>query len=185
MRVAVVGLGSRRGRVARGLGFDPAAFSSRGRASCLICGAAVDARYVKEQGLAGRMGITPLAAVLVKESGRDATTCRSAPTRGVSCGLRGGARRTGRLAHLTSPFRPMTRWNFWTPQYGLSRFRDLFTPRQLATLCAFAQGVSRGSRAKCLTTEWSLSGRRRSAHISRSSLDRVADRCSTLVGVGP
>jgi putative DNA methylase len=31
--------------------------------------------------------------------------------------------------------------NFWTPQYGLRRFRDLFTPRQLATLCAFAQEV--------------------------------------------
>ena len=27
------------------------------------------------------------------------------------------------------------------PLYGLTRFRDLFTPRQLATLCAFAQGV--------------------------------------------
>jgi hypothetical protein len=25
--------------------------------------------------------------------------------------------------------------------YGLTRFRDLFTPRQLATLCAFADGV--------------------------------------------
>ena len=55
---------------AAGLGFDPAGFSSRGRASCLVCGAAVDAKYVKEQGLAGRMGITPLAAVLVKPSGR-------------------------------------------------------------------------------------------------------------------
>lgn len=126
---------------ASGLGFDPAGFSSRGRASCLICGAAVDAKYVKEQGLAGRMGITPLAAVLVKPSGRgrdyQAAGSYAEPSveecEAVLDGL-----------DVTPPGEPIpaddTR-NFWTPQYGLTRFRDLFTPRQLATLCAFAHGV--------------------------------------------
>src|SRR5205823_3877241 len=52
------------------LGFDPSAFSRRGRSTCLICGAAVDATYVKAEGVAGRMGITALAAVLVSSSGR-------------------------------------------------------------------------------------------------------------------
>ena len=43
---------------------------SAGATTCLACGAAVDYKYVKAEGLAGRMGITPLAAVLVKPSGR-------------------------------------------------------------------------------------------------------------------
>ena len=55
---------------AEALGFDPAGFSSRGKASCLVCGATVDAKEVKALGLAGKMGITPLAAVVVKPSGR-------------------------------------------------------------------------------------------------------------------
>ena len=33
-----------------------------------------------------------------------------------------------------------TRW-FSTPPFGLTRFQDLFTPRQLLTLCTLAVGV--------------------------------------------
>src|SRR5207244_2005720 len=47
---------------AEGLGFDPSGFSSRGRSTCLICQASVDSEYVKAEGRAGRIGITPLAA---------------------------------------------------------------------------------------------------------------------------
>lgn len=36
-----------------GLDFDPAGFSSRGRATCFVCGAAVDADYVKQEGRGG------------------------------------------------------------------------------------------------------------------------------------
>jgi len=123
------------------LGFDPAAFSSRGRASCLVCGAAVDAKYVKQEGRAGRMGITPLAAVVVKASGRGrdylpAGSYAEPLTEECEAVLAG--------LDVAPPEEPIpaddTR-NFWTPQYGLTRFRDLFTPRQLATLCAFAHGV--------------------------------------------
>jgi putative DNA methylase len=126
---------------ATGLGFDPAGFSSRGRASCLICGAAVDAGYVKEQGRAGRMGITPLAAVLVKPNGRgrDYLPAGSYPEPLVEeC--------DAVLAPLDvkPPEEPICTYldaGFRVAPYGLTRFRDLFTPRQLATLCAFAQGV--------------------------------------------
>lgn len=66
-------------QTADGLGFDPAGFSKRGSAACLVCGAAVSLEYVKAQGKAEKMGITPLAAVVVRASGRDGTTCRLAP----------------------------------------------------------------------------------------------------------
>ncbi len=123
------------------LGFNPAEFSKRGRAACLVCGAVVDGDYIKAEGCAGRMGITPLAAVVAKVGGRgrdyisagefwlpDDSACEAVlekldvtpPTEMIATG---DAR------------------NFWTPLYGLMRFRDLFTPRQLATLCALAQGV--------------------------------------------
>ncbi|MGI8411090.1 MAG: DUF1156 domain-containing protein, partial [Solirubrobacteraceae bacterium] len=126
---------------ANGLGFDPAGFSSRGRASCLICGAAVDAKYVKQQGLAGRMGITPLAAVVVKPSGRgrDYLPAGTYPMPSVEdC--------EAVLAGLdVQPPEELIaaadNQHFQTPLYGLTRFRDLFTPRQLAMLCAFAHGV--------------------------------------------
>ena len=52
------------------LGFDPAGFSSRGKASCLVCGATGRRQLRQGAGPGGKMGITPLAAVVVKPSGR-------------------------------------------------------------------------------------------------------------------
>ena len=47
---------------AAALGFDPAGGSTRGQATCRICGATVTADYVKREGKAGRIGVAPLAA---------------------------------------------------------------------------------------------------------------------------
>jgi putative DNA methylase len=167
-----------------GLGFDPAGFSKRGRSTCLVCGAVVDGDYIKAEGCAGRMGITPLAAVLVKESGRgrdyfavgefslpDTVACKA-----VIDGL-----------EIEPPDEPIPvgdARNFWTPLYGLTRFRDLFTPRQLATLCVFAQGVGE------LNDEMIAIGieTERSEAISTAlalSLNRSADRCCTLSAWDP
>ncbi len=123
------------------LGFDPAGFSKRGRSTCLVCGASVDGDYVKAEGRAGRMGITPLAAVVLKPSGRgrdylavgDYPLPSAAECQAVLAGLE--------VEPPEEPIQSNDTLNFKVPLYGLSRFRDLFTPRQLATLCAFAQGV--------------------------------------------
>ena len=161
-----------------GIGFDPAAFSSRGRSTCLVCGTAFDAKYVKEEGLAERMGITPLAAVMVREDGRGreylAVGDYPQPSLDDCAAV---------LAELdvVPPDEPVpddTR-DFRTQLYGLTTFRDLFTPRQLATLCAFAQGVRETydemladgmaePRAEAVTAYLGL------------SLDRVVDRSSNL-----
>ena len=126
---------------AEGLGFDPAAFSKRGASTCLICGAAVDGAYIKAQGCAGRMGITALAAVVLKPSGRgrDYLAVGEYPQPSLEdC--------EAVLARLDveppeEQLLDKDTLNIKVPLYGLTRFRDLFTPRQLATLCAFAQGV--------------------------------------------
>ena len=121
------------------LGFDPAGFSKGGRSTCLVCGASVDGDYVKTEGRAGRMGITPLAAVVLKASGRgreylavgDYPLPSDEECAKALSGLDVEPPEEGMVGKATDQL----------PLYGLSRFRDLFTPRQLATMCAFAKGV--------------------------------------------
>jgi putative DNA methylase len=161
-----------------GLGFDPAGFSKRGRSTCLICGAAADGDYIKAEGKAGRMGITPLAAVLVKESGRGRdyvsvgqfalpaeTVCAAAlevldidpPEESLPIQLTGGMC-TG---------------------YGLARFRDLFTPRQLAALCTLTQGV--GETYKEMVDRGVESERAEAICVALAlTLDRTVDRNTSL-----
>jgi putative DNA methylase len=69
--------------------------------------------------------------------------------------------------------------NFWTPQYGLTRFRDLFTPRQLATLCAFAHGV-REAHADMIRAGMEPQRAEAVCAYLALALDRTADRSSVL-----
>lgn len=124
-----------------GLGFDPAGFSRRGRASCLICGAAVDAEYVKAQGRAGRMGIMPLAAVLVKPSGRGRDYL---PPEAYSQPTLQDCDTVLQALGVEPPDEAVCTYmdaGFRVAPYGLTRFRDLFLPRQLAALGALSHGV--------------------------------------------
>ena len=162
-----------------GLGFDPAGFSSRGRATCFICGAGVDADYVKAEGKAGRMGTAPLAAVLPHASGRGreylAAGAYPLPAEEECSAVLEGLE----VGPPEEPIPADDTRNFWTPGYGLTRFRDLFTPRQLATLCSLAQGVREvheemvagGMEAKRAEAVCAYLG---------LTLNRVADRSSTL-----
>jgi putative DNA methylase len=123
------------------LGFDPAGFSKRGHSTCLICGATVDGDYVKAAGRAGQMGTTPLAAVAVKESGhgRDYFEVGQFPPQDdVACQK---ALDKLDIAPPEELLLDIDTLNIKVPLYGLTRFYDLFTPRQLATLCAFSQGI--------------------------------------------
>jgi putative DNA methylase len=52
----------------KGLGFDPAAFSKGGNATCPFCGTVADSEYVKAEGCAGRMGQQMMAIVCTKPS---------------------------------------------------------------------------------------------------------------------
>ncbi len=162
-----------------GLGFDPAAFSQRGQASCLVCGATADSAYVKAEGLAKRMSIMPLAAVLVKSRGRgrDYLAAGKYPEPGVEeCEAVIDALR---VKPPDEPIIQTYRQAILVPLYGLTRFRDLFTPRQLATLCAFAQGVHDVYDEMCSSGMDHERARAISAYMALT-LDRVVDRCSTL-----
>jgi putative DNA methylase len=163
---------------AEGLGFDPAGFSTRGSTTCLLCGAQVDAAYVKREGTAGRMGITPLAAVTVKASGRgreyravgDYPLPSDEECAAVLDGLDVDPPEESLPQRLTG--------GMCTP-YGLARFRDLFTPRQLATLCAFAQGVRDQHAAMVIDGMEEERARAVSLYLGLC-LDRAVDYSTTL-----
>ncbi|CAN5566614.1 hypothetical protein BH20ACT18_BH20ACT18_01660 [soil metagenome] len=69
--------------------------------------------------------------------------------------------------------------NFKVPLYGLTRFRDLFTPRQLATLCAFAHGV-REAHAEMVATGMDAQRAEAVCAYLGLALNRTADRNSNL-----
>jgi putative DNA methylase len=162
-----------------GLGFDPAAWSKRGEASCLICGTMVSGDYVKAEGIAGRMGIAPLAAVVLKPSGRgrDYLAAGSYPLPDDE-----ECRRRLEQLGVQPPEEPLVVGdlkNVWVPLYGLTRFRDLFTSRQLLTLCTLAQGV-REIHAEMLAAGVPANRAEAVATYLGLCLDRVADVNSTL-----
>jgi putative DNA methylase len=163
-----------------GLGFDPAGFSSRGRASCLVCGAAVDASYVKEKGLAGEMNIMPLAAALVKPSGRGRDYLAAGEYPVPSVEACDAVQATLDVKPPTEPLPKITRMTGGIcTVYGLVRYVDLFTPRQCATLCAFAQGVGESHGDMIAAGMDPHRAEAVSAYLAMA-LDRVADRSSNL-----
>lgn len=161
------------------LDFDPAGFSKRGKATCFICGTSVDADYVKAEGKAGRLGTAPLAAVLVHSSGKGqeyvAAGDYGVPDSGDCQAVLDGLDiepPSGRIAKEDNQ-------HFQAPLYGMYDFRDLYTERQLAALCALAQGVHEqyeamvrkgmeAERAAAICTYLGL------------TLDRLVDRSSML-----
>lgn len=99
---------------------------------CLVSGAAIAAPYVKEQGLAGKMGARLMAIVAEGTRGRVYLSPNSEQES---------------LARQAKPsWKPTTALpddprNFWTVSYGLTTFGDLFTPRQLVALTTFSDLV--------------------------------------------
>ncbi len=121
-------------RTGRGRAPDPPKVSRGANFRCLVCGQVADDAHVKAEGVAGRMGAQLMAMVAEGQHGRiylppddeHDRIARSAepPTEGLSEGLSYDPR------------------NIWCTQYGLTRFRDLFTPRQLVALTTYSELVS-------------------------------------------
>ena len=162
-----------------GLGFDPAAGSSRGETTCPICGAIVTVDYVKAEGVAGRVVVAPLAAVVLKPSGlgRAYLAAGNYPSPDHAECLR-------RIAALNvqppdESIETGSSSGIRVPQYGLTRFRDLFTPRQLLALCTLASGV-RAVHEQMLSAKCVPDLATAVASYLGLALDRLADANSTL-----
>ena len=99
---------------------------------CLISGTPMAGDYIKAEGKAGRMGARLMAIVAEGERGR----VYLPPTEEMeSIAL------TARPEWKPETPLPDDPRNFWTVQYGLTTYGDLFTPRQLVALTTFSDLV--------------------------------------------
>lgn len=103
--------------------------------ACLMSGTPMASDYIKNEGKAGRMGSRLMAIVAEGTRGRvylaptpehEATACKAKPEWNPEQAL------------------PEDPRNFWTIQYGLTTYGDLFTPRQLVALTTFSGLVGEG-----------------------------------------
>jgi putative DNA methylase len=100
---------------------------------CLVSNAAIEPKYIKEQGFSKRMGARLMAIVAEGAKGRiylppcaeaESVCAQSTPTWKPDLALPNDPR------------------NFWTLNYGLTCYGDLFTSRQLVTLSTSSDLVS-------------------------------------------
>ncbi len=169
----------------QGLGFDPELGSRRGNTTCFQCGATVNSEYVKQQGRIGRMGQQLIAVVVTRNESKGKTYLEVIDLQHwvpLEEDIKKHIDELCMQEHLTLPEEPLPREdskNFWTVEYGLTRFVDLFTPRQLLSLLTFTvevrhaynamleEGIEPG-QAAAITTYMGL------------IVDRLADRNSTI-----
>ncbi len=131
----------------RGLGFDPADLSKGGNATCPFCGTVVDSAYVKAEGKGGRIGRQAMAVVCTRkgQSGRiyisadDLHRLLLPDDDAINTRIENLCVETG----LTVPNEPIEAnpRSFDTQYFGLNYWRDLFTPRQIATLMCLTKTV--------------------------------------------
>jgi len=134
-------------RTEEGLGFDPAAFSKAGNATCPFCGTVADSDYVKAEGRAGRMG-QQMMAIVCTRPGRQGKVYLAADDypqfvpddEAIRRRIEALCQRTG----LTVPSEPIVndaKNALFCILYGLRTWGDLFTPRQMLCLLSFAAAV--------------------------------------------
>lgn len=145
---------------ASGLGFDPAAFSKGGNATCPFCGTVADIAYVKSEGWNGRTGVQMMAVACVSRHDGRSKTYVSAdditnlnPTDDT---LELHLKHLKLTHKLTVPdeqiagLPPSSRDNslgITVRPYGIRTFGDLFILRQQVCLLTFAAWIRETERA--------------------------------------
>ncbi len=128
------------------LGFDPAAFSTRGNTTCPLCTQAISAEYIQEQGKLGRLGTLPLAVVCAGSTrGKVYKPIGDSFLVPASEVLDAHLKKLA-LDGFTAPDEIIPDKNtrdIRAPLYGMTRYGDLFTRRQLVTLLTFVKHVHR------------------------------------------
>lgn len=165
------------------IGHDPAkgpttatdgTMSGRRGAKCVSCHSFATMQYIKDEGVGGRLNAQLLAVVV--EGARRRIYLPPSGEHVVAAGVRPPAA----IPSQTLGFDPR---NLWTPAYGLKRFSDLFTNRQLVALTTFA-GLVEEARSQVLGAALKAGmpeGGRLSAGGNGASA--YADAISTYLGI--
>lgn len=107
--------------------------SGRQGGVCLACDAVVSKDHIKSEGQAGRMGAALMA--IVAEGNRQRLYISPDAQHEAAANVE----RPEDVPTQELGYDPR---NLWTPQYGLTKFSDLFTNRQLVALTTFSDLVS-------------------------------------------
>lgn len=99
---------------------------------CLMSGSPVDYKYIRSEGSAGRMGQRLMAIVAEGKKGR---VYLSPTDEQLTVALQARPEWSPEMALPNNPR------DFKTPNYGLEKYGDLFTPRQLVALTTFSDLV--------------------------------------------
>jgi len=118
--------------VRRGKGV-PKGTVNRTGAHCIVCGTSVPFEYVREEGLAGRMGAQMMAIVAEGKGGRVYVV----PQQEHEVAAAGA--RTQDTPETDLPEKAL---GFRVQLYGMKKHKDLFTSRQLVALTTFSNLVS-------------------------------------------
>jgi putative DNA methylase len=172
------------------LGFDPEAFSKGGNATCPFCGTVADSDYVKEEGCAGRMGaeMMGLAAAHASRDGKTYLAPSSVPSSVPDdASIR---RRIGEVcarSGITVPDEEIVddaKNSFWVRLYGITRYGQLFTPRQLLSLLTLASAI-RDTSGEMERAGLDAEHRKAIATLLACALDKQADFNSSLCTLKP
>ncbi|SFL20764.1 putative DNA methylase [Nitrosomonas aestuarii] len=99
---------------------------------CVVSGVPLDGKHIKGEGMAGRMGMKLMAIVAEGRKGR----VYLSPTQEIEHIAKSAAPTWGPETAI-----PHDKRSMFTPLYGLTKFVDLFTPRQLVALTTFSDLV--------------------------------------------
>lgn len=150
---------------------------------CLLSGTPIEPDYVKSEGRAGRLGSRLMAVVVEGKKGR----IYVAPTDEMEA-----LAASATPAWMPEDPLPDDPRNFWTVQYGLTRFADLFTPRQLTTLTTFCDLLGEvHARVKKDAAQQRESKRDASTYADAVTtylafcVSKMADWCSAICGFIP
>lgn len=135
----------------------------RSGASCVACGSAAPMSYVKGEGLAGRLGATLMAVVAEGRRQRVYLPPTLTHKRTAETPVPGGIP-TQQLGHDPR--------NLWTPAYGLTKFSDLFTNRQLTALTTFSDLI--GEAREQVTADALACGMAEGARLADGGTDAAA-----------
>lgn len=133
--------------------------SGRHGATCLACDAVVSKEHIKSEGADGRMGATLIAVVAEWDRRR----IYIAPTDEHK--VAADVARPDDVPDQELGYDPR---NLWTPQYGLTKFFDLFTNRQLVALTTFSDLVAEA----------------REQVLAEGGTPEYADAVATYLGMG-
>ena len=140
-------------------------------AKCIVCGSSVTLEHVRAEGKAGRMGTQLMAIVAEGKAGRIYV-----PPSEEHSTIASQAKPVG----VPETDLPEQALGFRVQLYGMTKHRDLFSPRQLITLTTFSDLVSEACALVLADSNDNRAYSEAVATYLALAVDKAADRNTTL-----